>query len=719
MVDEPYRGSNLGPLSKLKTLTEDYIDPLTGANYGATNEDRPKLRHMIEPDLTQIQTGKYDIPENVYIDPLGVPRNKDDGQKIEIIRRPNVLPFVNTPQGVELAMPKIVDVVGNIMGGVVAPVKGAGTVLGAGPVLKAGEKAIEAATEVKPFYSALENQVNTVNQAKMTGDQWLGTLGNKAGIKPEEMQYTGLNDFLNSKKGQTVTKQEVADYLKNNKVEVNDVWKGNTANFETADRVKIINDFKNLKDEIGQEFYDFFPFIEKNKSIENQAKQWFDNTIKNEPELLKNYISINDTKYHSYQLPGGENYRELLMTLPDKQKRLYKWEYFDPKTQQSKQFKTEAEAKAAAPEGAIVNQKEVAELNPSYNSSHWDEPNILAHMRMNDRTIDGKKSLHLEEIQSDWHQAGRDKGYRGQPESYEVSYIDDDGYRTKVNVADKARAEAELKRLQSEGADEPKLTPVFGESGVPDAPFKKNWHELALKRALQEAVENGYDRLSWTPGEAQAARYDLSKQVDKIAVPTVTEGNRSVRIDGKNGDSFKLMVDKTGKVQGHYSAAQFDGKQLSDVVGKEMADKIMKLDAPHEFAGEGLRIGGEGMKGFYDNIIPKSIEKLGKEFGVKVQKLEKSLPRFAVYQRINKISPDFENAAEARAWGKEHGFEGKATVRESVEGNPHSLYYIDIPPAMREKILKQGQPLFATPNLTPVQHDPFKTTPIDYNPDFL
>jgi hypothetical protein len=49
--------------------------------------------------------------------------------------------------------------------------------------------------------------------------------------------------------------------------------------------------------------------------------------------------------------------------------------------------------------------------NPTYKSSHWDEPNILAHVRMNDRTIDGKKSLHLEEIQSDWHQQGRDKGY--------------------------------------------------------------------------------------------------------------------------------------------------------------------------------------------------------------------------------------------------------------------------------------------------------------------
>lgn len=662
MVDEPYRGSNLGPLSKLKTLTEDYIDPLTGANYGATNEDRPKLRHMIEPDLTQIQTGKYDIPENVYIDPLGVPRNKDDGQKIEIIRRPNVLPFVNTPQGVELAMPKIVDVVGNIMGGVVAPVKGAGTVLGAGPVLKAGEKAIEAATEVKPFYSALENQVNTVNQAKMTGDQWLGTLGNKAGIKPEEMQYTGLNDFLAERKGLPVTKQEIQNYLVDNKVQINDVWKGN------------------IKDT-------------------------------NIP-----------TKYRDYQLPGGENYRELLMTLPDKQKRLYKWEYFDPKTQQSKQFKTEAEAKAAAPEGAIVNQKEVAELNPSYKSSHWDEPNILAHIRMNDRTVDGAKTLHVEEIQSDWHQAGRKHGYKN-PKDQE-----------KYEAATKALEDARTELRKPENWDKDAnaiLDPLINAqreasasmtNGVPDAPFKKNWHELALKRAIQEAAEKGYERLSWTPGEAQAARYDLSKQVKRIHLSNAVfdENNNLLRgvlnADGPSGGSV-------------LHNQQVTGANIADYIGKDAADKLVnkptRYDGPadrpqtHVLEGEDLRAGGNGMRAFYDQIIPKAVEKLGKEFSVKVQKLEKSLPKFAVYQRINKISPDFENAAEARAWGKEHGFEGKATVRESVEGNPHSLYYIDIPPAMREKILKQGQPLFATPNLTPVQHDPFKTTPIDYNPDFL
>ena len=46
-------------------------------------------------------------------------------------------------------------------------------------------------------------------------------------------------------------------------------------------------------------------------------------------------------------------------------------------------------------------------VNNNYRSSHWDEPNVLAHIRMNDRNIDGKKSLHLEEIQSDWMQSHR------------------------------------------------------------------------------------------------------------------------------------------------------------------------------------------------------------------------------------------------------------------------------------------------------------------------
>jgi hypothetical protein len=32
-------------------------------------------------------------------------------------------------------------------------------------------------------------------------------------------------------------------------------------------------------------------------------------------------------------------------------------------------------------------------------------------MRLNDRVVDGKNTLFIEEIQSDWHQTGRKEGY--------------------------------------------------------------------------------------------------------------------------------------------------------------------------------------------------------------------------------------------------------------------------------------------------------------------
>ena len=47
-----------------------------------------------------------------------------------------------------------------------------------------------------------------------------------------------------------------------------------------------------------------------------------------------------------------------------------------------------------------------------FKSSHFDEPNILVHLRMNTRTdSDGNKVLFLEEVQSDWGQKGKKEGF--------------------------------------------------------------------------------------------------------------------------------------------------------------------------------------------------------------------------------------------------------------------------------------------------------------------
>jgi len=101
---------------------------------------------------------------------------------------------------------------------------------------------------------------------------------------------------------------------------------------------------------------------------------------------------------------GNTNYREVLMTLPSKDAvRLgtkAEREALDLALD-NKEITHSAYIKQLD-EWAKANQNAKSAAN--YRSSHWDEPNILAHMRMNDRTIDGKKSLHLEEIQSDWGQ---------------------------------------------------------------------------------------------------------------------------------------------------------------------------------------------------------------------------------------------------------------------------------------------------------------------------
>ena len=40
------------------------------------------------------------------------------------------------------------------------------------------------------------------------------------------------------------------------------------------------------------------------------------------------------------------------------------------------------------------------------------------------------------------------------------------------------------------------------------------------------------------------------------------------------------------------------------------------------FEGLDLKVGGEGMKSFYDNIVPKAANKLGKPFGAKIEEVQ-------------------------------------------------------------------------------------------------
>jgi hypothetical protein len=505
------------------------------------------------------------------------------------------------------------------------------------------------------FYSQLEAATFPM-QDKGTGDQFLAQIQKTAGVKPEEIKYTGLDDFLKGKK--SVTKTEIQDYLNANRVDVQEVRLGGMSPEQLALRDNALNRYREITDSIA----DTRLKAEQGMLSTEEAMGILRPLMAERGNLDRTINSANtsiNTKFSSYTLPGGDNYRELLLTLPDtKGARL-----------DARRAEIEAKGRNATDAekqewSSIMNQlqpetRDVEGLSPfrnrpEFRTTHFDQPNILAHMRVNDRTVDGKKTLFIEEIQSDWHQAGRKKGYGPQTET-EAYYITPDGSRVSLGFG-KTQEEAAAavdpgwKNLVDIQFDT--QTKKFGE-GVPDAPFKTSWHELSLKRAIQEASEKGYDQIAFTTGKTQVERYPeaLRQVADDISWSNIDESGRKYVDIKKDGNIvLQVSVDQSGKI---YQSSIQDayGKTLDEFVGKPMAQRVTS-ESQGTIKGQDFTVGGKGMEGFYDNILPKSLEKLGKKFDAKVGKTE----------------------------------------MDGVE-----VWQMDITPKMRESVTTKGQPLFAVP----------------------
>ena len=75
------------------------------------------------------------------------------------------------------------------------------------------------ASVVNGFYSPLELQINQMKQDKMPAKQWLDKL------RGEEAKWSGLSDWLSQQEG-SLTKQEVKNWLNDNRIEINEIVKG-------------------------------------------------------------------------------------------------------------------------------------------------------------------------------------------------------------------------------------------------------------------------------------------------------------------------------------------------------------------------------------------------------------------------------------------------------------------------------------------------------------
>jgi hypothetical protein len=494
-------------------------------------------------------------------------------------------------------------------------------------------------------------------------------------IKAEELEWSGLSDALKLDPSKKITKQQVLDYLRENNLRVHEKIKGGQANALEWISTERQGGYY-AADESGNAWA-IFKEGEQYGVYKNGQPQVFADkpvTLSAAKELAQNEIFVSSTahgpeKAPDLNIPGGDNYRELLLTLPSTRRRLTEKE-------KGEQIHLGLKGNLNKQEKARLDELTRIEIAPrtDFTSSHYTEPNVLAHVRFDERTdADGKRVLFLQEVQSDWHQHGRKEGYAGLKNIPRYQAVGREGRIGRYDTAEEAQRAADEARAAGDHMAIAQELPPGGKEGVPNAPFKTSWPMLAIKRMVRWGAENGFDRIAWTTGEQQAERYDLSKKVDEIAV---------YRTKYPNGTLYKVIANKDG--QKLIDRGGLSEKALADNIGKELAEKaVAKLatdPAPVKFAGVDLKVGGAGMKGFYDQILPAEVNKFFNKAAwgnAKVGTTE--------IDTTNRLAD---------------GYSGIGPDKRGV-ARTETVHYLPITLEMREKALTDGMPLYALQSRVP------------------
>ena len=357
------------------------------------------------------------------------------------------------------------------------------------------------------FYSQMAKVVEGVKQEKLGAASVVNMLRGK-GVKAEEIKWSGIETWLEGKK--SVTKAELQEFIAGSMLQIEEEQSGKATlvgedgtiyDGETAfkDAAYAIADEQGIDRSRVKFVIDTEDTMEAYAYVGNPMNQ-----------ILVAGISEaegSSPRWGHYKLDGGENYREIVFKMPG---------------------------------SSYSNQAMRA---------HWgeDAQGVLAHARIQDfvNEFTGYKTLFIEEIQSDWHNAGHKGVYTEDTDYSKVLAL-----RDRVEIARSAVSDAytEYKRIEGElfdfsikliryGADSDTLQKETADlqnkvvqaklahdharheyvtlsyelsslaGKIPDAPFRNNYHEYVLKRLIRMAAEQGYDELAWTTAQIQSERW--------------------------------------------------------------------------------------------------------------------------------------------------------------------------------------------------------------------
>ena len=465
-----------------------------------------------------------------------------------------------------------------------------------GSVVRGATQAVKAFAPKKAsgLFSEAEKAAQQLQGSKPRAGQ--SFLNEMKGVTPDELEWTGAKERFGN--NNPATKEEVQQFFEDNDFDF-EVQVGRSK----PEKIEAVDDMPTLVDDELDEDDAFWAWAEENyphdvdmldEMVDSPAEfdAWFNS--KQEEFLGKtegDFVTQSAHLDYSFEGANTKNYRELVISVPDKFKKV--------------------------------------DLDYVNTVHHPESKNQIAHVRLADveQTDDAfTKTLLVDEIQSDAHQTATGKSGRGyltveKANAKALKRKELEERRQKINNSDISDEEKD-KLLDELLADAQNAGVVFDSSDVPDLPLKKDkqWGAVGLRQAMKVAAEEGYDQVALTTGRLQAERNRKIMEATDTTLIKTPSGRYQI-------DSDVPVANE----QAIYNTFEEAEAELKKYLGEKNAQKLIKavpekdgnrtywtLNEPHT-----VKRGGQKYMDFYDRTLQKIWKRdFADKYGVDVKMVE-------------------------------------------------------------------------------------------------
>lgn len=525
------------------------------------------------------------------------------------------------------------------------------------------------------WYSRLREAIRTKGNTQ-TADQWqkwIEARANEGKLSREEVYWTGLEDYLQERGTDKLTTKDILNFLEANRIELAEKILGETGN-ETEKQKASVN---SLKLWFSERQITAYWHEDEVVVLENEAGEDIDIDIVKRAYALRLEEDDLRTQLESAGLYNIATQRELKEFLDFYDQINFEWAKLDDPDEDYEEEGAINSTRLQYTSSNLTNKKEIVlyvdnpstEIIQSVNGQEYRRKSVdpynqrdeihfgtitdgraLVWIRFGDVTSeDGRKVMVIDEIQSQRHEAGRDHGYtktiaqrKQRIKNASVEFTKNGNY---YNISQNGTF---ITQVSIDSWEENSISAIADierslnlydahKAVIPDAPFKKNYTDLAIKRALRFAAENGYDAMAWNTGEQVNKRFSLATIVQTIYHrEQETKGLYDLMLEGDSSEGRTFRDIRRNLT--------YD--EMRELIGKEPADMIKNNEGvitnkdKDLWVGKRIEIdvdlGSEPMKKYYGSVKEGRIGDVGKI----TEKIARTFDRSV---NVTPISPSVAN----------------------------------------------------------------------------